>query len=65
MRGQKGGEMITDPHMLKPVYTADGRKWAQRCFICSKTVDFLKTSPVERVQVGELVRHKKCRPKTI
>ena len=53
---------ITDPYMLRATRTADGRPWVQRCFICAKAVDYLKTSPVERVRVGELVRHKDCRP---
>lgn len=56
---------ITDPYMLKPTLTADGKPWVQRCFICAKLVDFLKTSSVERVTVGEMVRHKKCRPAPI
>lgn len=47
--------------MLKPVLTADGRPWVQRCFICAKSVNFLKTTPDQRVKVGDLVRHKKCR----
>jgi hypothetical protein len=54
-----------DPYVLRPTMTADGRRWVQRCFVCSRPVNFLKTSPVERVQVGELVRHKKCRPKPV
>ena len=53
---------VTDPYMLKPARTADGRPRVQRCFICAKPVDYLKTSPVERVRVGELIRHKKCKP---
>lgn len=52
---------IIDPFILKPTLTADGRKWVQRCFICAKQVDFLKTMPAQRVAVGELVRHAKCR----
>ena len=50
-----------EPEMLKPVLTADGRPWVQRCFICAKSVNFLKTTPDQRVKVGDLVRHKKCR----
>jgi hypothetical protein len=57
--------MITDPYMLKPMLTADGRPWVQRCFICGKGVNYLKTSTVERVRVGDLVRHKTCKPKPI
>lgn len=56
---------ITDAYMLKPVLTADGRPWTQRCYVCSKTIDFLKTSGDMRVRVGELVRHKKCLPAPI
>jgi hypothetical protein len=52
---------ITDPYMLKPCLTSDGRKWTQRCFVCAKVVDYLKTMQDQRVQVGELVRHVRCR----
>lgn len=52
---------ITDPYMLKPCLTSDGRPWIQRCFICKKSVDFLKTLPTQRVRVGHLVRHAKCK----
>lgn len=51
---------ITDPYVLKPVLTADGRPWTQRCYVCTKTVNFLKGDL--RVHVGPLVRHKKCHP---
>jgi hypothetical protein len=54
---------ITDPFILKPRLTWDGKPWVQRCFVCTKEVNYQKTSPVERVRVGDLVRHKKCRPK--
>lgn len=53
---------ITDPYMFKPTLTADGRPWIQRCFMCGKGVDFTRTQPIERVRVGDLVRHKKCDP---
>jgi len=53
---------ITDPYMLKPSLTADGRPWVQRCFICGKSVNYLKSMPWQRVKVGDLVRHEKCRP---
>lgn len=56
---------ITDPYVLNPTLTVDGKKWVQRCFICGKTVNFLKTFPHERVLVGGLVRHKKCLPPPI
>lgn len=55
-------DRITDPYMLKPTLTADGRPWVQRCFVCGKLVDYLKTTGVERVRVGGLVRHKACKP---
>jgi hypothetical protein len=54
---------ITDPKMLVPVLTAEGKPWVQRCYLCGKTVNFLKMSwGSEWLRVGELVRHKKCRP---
>jgi hypothetical protein len=53
---------ITDPLMCQSVKTSDGRPWVQRCFICSKPVDFLKMKAgAEWVRVGPYVRHKKCR----
>lgn len=58
-------EPITDPYMLRPTLTADGRPWVQRCFICARPVDYLRTQPVERVRVGDLVRHKACRPEPV
>lgn len=54
--------MDYNPYMLNPVKTADGRLWAQRCFICDKSIDFLKEYSVSWVRVGEMVRHKKCFP---
>lgn len=51
-----------NPHQLKPVLTSDGRPWVQRCFICDKSIDFLKNIPSFWVRVGELVRHRKCYP---
>jgi hypothetical protein len=54
-------EPITDPYMLKPCLTHDGRPWTQRCFMCAKPVDFLKTRAEQRVHVGQLVRHVKCK----
>lgn len=54
---------ITDPYMLKPTLTADGKPWVQRCYICGKSVDFLKMSwGSQWLKVGNLVRHKKCLP---
>jgi hypothetical protein len=52
---------ITDPYMLKPCLTSEGKPWTQRCFVCARPVDFLKTTPDQRVRVGELVRHAKCK----
>lgn len=49
-------------YQLKPVRTADGRRWVQRCFLCDKSVDFLKDAKSSWVAVGELVRHRKCYP---
>jgi len=57
---------ITDPYMLKPVLTPDGRPWVQRCYVCAESVDFLKMArDSEWIHVGGLVRHKKCRPETL
>lgn len=53
---------ITDPFILKPVTTADGRPWCQRCYVCVKSVNFIKDPSQSWVRVGELVRHKKCLP---
>jgi hypothetical protein len=53
---------ITDPYMLKPTLTADGRPWVQRCFLCAKGVNFQKLMPWQWVRVGGLVRHAKCLP---
>lgn len=53
---------ITDPYMLRPTLTADGRPWTQRCFVCGKTVDLLKSFPHQRIRVDGLVRHARCRP---
>lgn len=56
-------EPVTDPFMLKPALTADGRPWTQRCYICARPVNFLKMRwGAEWLRVGEMVRHKKCRP---
>jgi hypothetical protein len=56
---------ITDPYALKPTMDASGKPWVQRCFICSRTVDFKKMqSLVEYIKVGDLVRHKKCKPQS-
>ncbi len=49
-------------YQLKPARTIDGRPWVQRCFVCNKTVDYIKDASVSWVKVGELVRHKKCFP---
>jgi hypothetical protein len=52
---------ITDPYMLKPCLTSEGKPWTQRCFICGKIVNFLKLPQWARIRVGELVRHAKCK----
>lgn len=59
-----GGKKVTEynVYQLHAVKTADGRVWAQRCFICDKSIDFLKNIPSFWVKVGELVRHRKCFP---
>jgi hypothetical protein len=56
---------IKDPMMLKPTLTADGKPWVQRCFICGRTVNFIKEMPSTRVRIGELVRHAKCDPEPL
>jgi hypothetical protein len=54
---------ITDPYVLKPCLTADGKPWTQRCYICKKPVNFLKMSwGSQWIRDGEVVRHKKCYP---
>lgn len=52
--------MTLNEYQLKPVLTSDGKPWVQRCFICDKPIDFLKTPAHMRVRVGELVRHARC-----
>ena len=54
---------VTDPFMLKPSLTADGKPWVQRCYVCTKAVNFLKGDLYVRVE--PLVRHKKCTPPPI
>lgn len=49
-------------YQLHPVKTAEGKPWAQRCFRCNKSIDFLKMVPSQWVKVGDLVRHTKCYP---
>lgn len=54
---------IKDPYMLKATLTADGRPWVQRCYVCGKSINYLKMRHgVEFWKVGELVRHRKCNP---
>ena len=58
--------MTIDEFTAKPTLTADGRPWVQRCFVCTFAVNFLKMKAgVEYIRVGNLVRHKKCRPAPI
>lgn len=49
-------------YQRNPTLTADGRAWIQRCYVCDKSINFLKDPACKRVKVGELVRHKKCWP---
>ena len=56
---------IQNPAVLKPVLTWDGKPWCQLCYICLKQIDLIKTMPHQRVRVGELVRHAKCRPEPV
>ena len=43
--------------------TADGEKWWQICYICKKQINFLKDPSASKwLRVGDLIRHKKCRP---
>jgi len=55
-------EPVTDPYMLKPTLTSEGKRWTQRCFICARPVDYLHSNTWQRVRVGELVRHADCLP---
>lgn len=52
-------------YQTAPVMTADGRRWAQGCYVCAKQIDFLKDpSGYKWVRVDTLVRHRKCYPGT-
>jgi len=52
-----------DPFVKKATLTASGRPWVQRCFICLRSIDFIKDSTaVKWIRVGEFVRHRKCNP---
>lgn len=54
---------MTDNATTKPVLTADGKPWVQKCYVCGKLVDFLKMSwGSEWLRAGDYVRHKKCKP---
>lgn len=46
-------------HVVK---TWDGRPWVQKCFRCTKTVNFIKDGPHSWIHVGNFVRHAKCKP---
>lgn len=58
-------EDITDPYKLKPVLTSDGKQWTQRCYVCSKPVNFLHSSSYQWIRVGTFVRHRKCKPDSL
>lgn len=53
---------IKDPAMLKPVLTSEGKPWVQRCYVCSKSINLIKS---HYMKIGTLVRHTKCRPEPI
>lgn len=54
--------MNFNEYQLKPVLTSDGRPWVQRCYVCDRSINFLKLPAYLRIKVGELVRHRKCFP---
>lgn len=54
--------MTLNEYQSKPVLTSDGKPWVQRCYVCDKPINLLKTAPHMVVKVGELRRHKKCWP---
>jgi hypothetical protein len=57
---------LLDPFVQKPTLTADGRPWVQRCYVCLKSVDFIRMKAgAEYLHVGQYVRHKRCYPPTI
>jgi hypothetical protein len=56
---------ITDPRKLAPVLTADGKPWVQACYVCGRTINFIKDPPSKRVKIDYVVRHKKCHPEPI
>jgi hypothetical protein len=54
--------MDYNPYQLHPVLTAEGKPWVQRCYVCDKSIDFIRMPSVSWVRVGEMVRHKRCYP---
>lgn len=54
--------MVLNEYQKKPVLTADGKPWVQRCIYCDKAVNFIKDPSQSWVRVGEYVRHRKCDP---
>lgn len=54
--------MTLNDFQKKPVLTADGIPWTQRCLYCDKNINFLKDPKESWLRVGEFVRHKKCYP---
>lgn len=53
---------ITDPYMQKPTYTSMGKPWTQRCYVCTRIVDFTKMAAAQWIRVEQFVRHTKCDP---
>lgn len=50
-------------YQQEPIKTADGRVWAQNCYVCNGQVDFLKDPSGHKwIRVDTLVRHRKCYP---
>ena len=59
----KSASLHLNEHQLAPVKTSDGRLWCQRCYVCDKSIDFLKDpSGFRWLRVENLVRHRKCFP---
>lgn len=54
--------MTINQYQAKPVLTADGRPWTQRCYCCDRPIDLLKTPADMIVRIDDLRRHRKCYP---
>jgi hypothetical protein len=56
--------MSEKDYTKQPGLTATGKPWYQKCFICLKNIDLIKTDKQSLVFLGNgMVMHKKCYPK--